>query len=109
MLVQFLGESGKNHYHRGILIAPGDILEMPEKAIISHGANLFKDAHKKPVDINSATYLDLVSLPHIEETTALKLIEARPFRVKNDLKDALSLSIEQWRELEPFIVIESCD
>jgi competence protein ComEA len=58
----------------------------------------------KPVDINSATEKELVSLPGVGEKTAKAIVAARPFKTIDDLKNVKGIGDKTFEKLKAHVV-----
>ncbi len=63
----------------------------------------------EPIDLNTATKTQLVSLPHIGRTLAQRIIEARPVRALEDLADIRGISPAAIEDLRPLVTISPPD
>ena len=58
----------------------------------------------KPVDINSATEKELITLPGIGAKTAKEIVSARPFKTVDDLKNVKGIGDKTFEKLKGQVV-----
>ncbi len=58
----------------------------------------------KPVDINSATEKELITLPGIGAKTAKEIVSARPFKTVDDLKNVKGIGDKTFEKLKGHVV-----
>jgi len=58
----------------------------------------------KPVDINSATEKELITLPGIGAKTAKEIVSARPFKTVDDLKNVKGIGDKTFEKLKAHVV-----
>ena len=58
----------------------------------------------KPVDINSATEKELITLPGIGAKTAKEIVSARPFKSVDDLKNVKGIGDKTFEKLKGQVV-----
>lgn len=64
-----------------------------------------KSPPSTPIDLNTASRDELLSLPGIGEVMALRLIEARPFSTIDDLLEVPGIGTATFERLAPFISV----
>ena len=60
---------------------------------------------KDLVDINAATKEQLVALPGVDDSTAEKIIEHRPYKKKNELKKRKIVSEETYKQINDRVTV----
>ncbi len=95
-------------------IPPEDAQEaLPEEPLAeTEGMEVFSSQPEEPaepIDLNTATKTQLVSLPHIGRTLAQRIIEARPIRTLEDLADIRGISAAAIEDLRPLVTISPPD
>lgn len=75
-------------------------LPVPRRTDRAHSISLPEDR----VDINSATLDQLLKIPGMTRTWAVRIIRFRPYRAKNDLIDRGVLSNEVYNRIKGCIV-----
>jgi competence protein ComEA len=58
----------------------------------------------KPVDINSATEKELITLPGVGAKTAKEIVAARPFKTVDDLKNVKGIGDKTFDKLKAHVV-----
>ena len=58
----------------------------------------------KPVDINSATEKELITLPGVGAKTAKEIVAARPFKTIDDLKNVKGIGDKTFEKLKAHVV-----
>lgn len=76
-----------------------------EAEIASVKGPTVKTPPKKPIDINSASRDELLTLPGVGEVTVLRLIEARPFARTDDLLEVPGIGTATFEKLAPFVTV----
>ena len=88
--------------------ASGVAAQAPEKS--SKGKDTTPPAHSaakkpdKPVDINSASEKELITLPGVGAKTAKEIVAARPFKTIDDLKNVKGIGDKTFEKLKAHVV-----
>jgi len=63
-------------------------------------------AHKKSpmVDLNSASKEDLMTLPGVDDSTAQKIIDNRPYKMKSDLKKKNVVTADEYSKISGKVI-----
>ena len=63
-------------------------------------------AHKKSpmVDLNSASKEDLMTLPGVDDATAQKIIDNRPYKMKSDLKKKSVVTADEYSKISGKVI-----
>ena len=82
--------------------------QTPEKAAKGKDATSAVQAAAKkpdkPVDINSATEKELITLPGVGAKTAKEIVAARPFKTIDDLKNVKGIGDKTFEKLKAHVV-----
>jgi len=82
--------------------------QAPEKSAKSKEAGAAAQATvkklDKPLDINSASEKELVSLPGVGAKTAKEIVAARPFKTVDDLKNVKGIGDKTFEKLKAHVV-----
>ena len=81
--------------------------QAPEKAAKGKETSAAHAAAKKPdkpVDINSASEKELITLPGVGEKTAKAIVAARPFKTIDDLKNVKGIGDKTFEKLKANVV-----
>jgi competence protein ComEA len=81
--------------------APDKAAKSKETAAPAHSSAKTPD---KPVDINSATEKELITLPGIGAKTAKEIVSARPFKTVDDLKNVKGIGDKTFEKLKGHVV-----
>ena len=69
----------------GVAFAQGGTDQTSQKGTTAATKTKKSKASSKKVDVNSATKEELTALPGIDDATAQKIIDGRPYKTKRDL------------------------
>jgi competence protein ComEA len=69
----------------GVAFAQGGTDQTSKKGTTAGEKQTKKSTKAKKVDVNSATKEELTALPGIDDATAQKIIDGRPYKTKRDL------------------------
>ena len=82
----------------------------PEKAKTSAPASNHMSSTKKPaapkVELNTATKEQLMALPGVSESTADRIIAARPYKSKNDLVAKNLLTKSEFEKVSAHVMVK---
>jgi DNA uptake protein ComE-like DNA-binding protein len=72
---------------------------------IAEGVREGWNSDKKPVNINSASRSQLMSLPGIDEKSANRMIAGRPYHTKEELQTKGVVSNDEYQRIEGHITV----
>jgi len=91
-----------------LCVASVGAAQAPEKAAKGKDATTATHAAAKkpdkPVDINSATEKELITLPGVGAKTAQAIVAARPFKTIDDLKNVKGIGDKTFEKLKAHVV-----
>jgi DNA uptake protein ComE-like DNA-binding protein len=61
---------------------------------------------KQPLDLNSATETDLLSLPGTNRETAQKIIDGRPYKSEKELMTRHIVSADEYRSISSYLTVK---
>ncbi len=79
--------------------------EQPAEAEAAENISAQQEESAQPIDLNTATKTQLVSLPHIGRTLAQRIIEARPIHTLAELAAIRGISPAAVEDLRPLVTI----
>lgn len=84
------------------VIKDSDHIFIPTKNVSQVNGN----STSNKINLNSASLKELDSLPGIGESTAQKIINARPFSSINDIKDVSGIGDSKFNQIKDLITVE---